>query len=144
MYRVGVDIGGTFTDFVFVNIDNGKLVIGKVLTTPTDPSIGVIRGIQQLLEQLDAGGRDIENLIHGTTIVSNTLIEGTGAKTGLLTTEGFRDILEARNGKRYDLYDMSAKLPDPLVPRYLRCFLRETHCTRQVPLRWHSESALWV
>ena len=124
-FRVGVDIGGTFTDIAFLDVETGALHVGKLRTTTADPSEAVVAGIGRLLTQLGVGGGAIERLVHGTTIVSNTLIEGSGAKTGLLTTEGFRDVLEARNGKRYDLYDMRAVLPAPLVPRRLRLGVRE-------------------
>lgn len=125
MYRIGVDIGGTFTDVVLIDSNTGYNAVTKVSSTPAKPEIGVIRGIRELLQQVGADGSEIEHLVHGTTIVSNTLIEGTGARTGLVTTKGFRDVLEARNGKRYDLYDMSAVLPSPLVPRYLRATVPE-------------------
>jgi N-methylhydantoinase A len=124
-YRVGVDIGGTFTDLAFLDLATGAVEVDKVRTTTADPSVGVLTGIGRLLTRLGASGDAIERLVHGTTIVSNTLIEGSGATTGLMTTEGFRDVLEARNGKRYDLYDMRAALPAPLVPRRHRLGVRE-------------------
>ncbi len=120
MYKVGSDIGGTFTDTVFLDERTGELVLGKVLTTPQDPSIGAVNGVTEVLRSLGAGARDISQLIHGTTLVANALIERKGARTGLITTKGFRDVLEARTGKRYDLYDPAFEMPEPLVPRYLR------------------------
>ncbi|MBI2916575.1 MAG: hydantoinase/oxoprolinase family protein [Chloroflexi bacterium] len=120
MFKVGSDIGGTFTDTVFLDERTGELVLGKVLTTPQDPSIGAVDGVTEVLRSLGAGASDISQLIHGTTLVSNAIIERKGARTGLITTRGFRDVLEARTGKRYDLYDPAFEMPEPLVPRFLR------------------------
>ena len=125
MYRAGIDIGGTFTDTVMVDDATGHVSLGKVSTTPRDPSIGAIEGLTALTKALDVRAEDLDHLIHATTLVSNSLIERTGAHTGLLCTRGFRDVLESRNEKRYDLYDMNARLPDPLVPRYLRVEIDE-------------------
>ncbi|MBI4318666.1 MAG: hydantoinase/oxoprolinase family protein [Chloroflexi bacterium] len=120
MYKVGSDIGGTFTDTIFLDDETGDLVAGKVLTTPEDPSVGAVRGVSELLGRLGARGDHVRNIIHGTTLVTNAIIERKGAKTALITTRGFRDVLEARNEGRYELYDVFFELPKPLVPRYLR------------------------
>ncbi|HLE82232.1 MAG TPA: hydantoinase/oxoprolinase N-terminal domain-containing protein, partial [Dehalococcoidia bacterium] len=104
MYKVGNDIGGTFTDTIFLDEETGELLVGKVLTTPGDPSEGAIGGVRELLAQVGAGDSQIRNLIHGTTLVTNAIIERKGAKTALITTKGFRDVLEARNEGRYELY----------------------------------------
>ncbi|MBI4322200.1 MAG: hydantoinase/oxoprolinase family protein, partial [Chloroflexi bacterium] len=125
MLRAGNDIGGTFTDTVFLDEQSGEMHVGKVLTTPGDPSVGAIEGLLDLLEQLDAQPQQVRNIVHGTTLVANTLIERKGARTALLTTRGFRDILEARTEKRYELYDLNAELPEPLVPRDLRIEVAE-------------------
>lgn len=120
-HRVGADIGGTFTDLIIVDEHTGEYRIGKTLTTPDDPSRGVETG---LLETLDAfpgvTTADIRHLIHGTTLVTNALIERKGAPTALLTTAGFRDSVEIGRETRYDLYDLMLQQPQPLVPRYLR------------------------
>lgn len=119
-YRLGCDIGGTFTDFVLVNDDTGEFTINKCLTTPGDPSDAVEQGIRQLLERKPGFMPHIEEVIHGTTLVINAIIERKGAKTGLITTRGFRDVLELGRELRYDAYDIFAEYPLPLVPRSLR------------------------
>ncbi len=119
-YRLGCDIGGTFTDFVLVNDDTGEFTINKCLTTPGDPSDAVEEGIRQLLEHAPGFMAQLEEFIHGTTLVINAIIERKGAKTGLITTRGFRDVLELGRELRYDAYDIFAEYPLPLVPRSLR------------------------
>ncbi|MGD8460721.1 MAG: hydantoinase/oxoprolinase N-terminal domain-containing protein, partial [Desulfobacterales bacterium] len=90
-YRLGCDIGGTFTDFVLVNDGTGEFQINKCLTTPADPSDAVEEGIRGLLERLPGFMPHIDEIIHGTTLVINAIIERKGAKTALITTQGFRD-----------------------------------------------------
>ena len=119
-YRLGCDIGGTFTDFVLVNDDTGEFFINKCLTTPGDPSEAVEQGIRGLTEQTDGFMPQVSELIHGTTLVINAIIERKGAKTGLITTKGFRDVLELGREIRYDAYDIFSEYPQPLVPRHLR------------------------
>ena len=119
-YRLGCDIGGTFTDFVLVNDETGEFSINKCLTTPGDPSDAVEQGIHELLEQTPGFMPQIEEIIHGTTLVINAIIERKGARTGLITTKGFRDVLELGRELRYDAYDIFAEYPLPLVPRSLR------------------------
>ena len=118
--RVGVDIGGTFTDLIVVDSETGEFTIGKVLTTPSDPS----RAVEEVfLETLSAAGLDsgkLQHIIHGTTLVTNAVVERKGAATALLTTRGFRDSIEIGRENRYDLYDLMLENPRPLVPRYLR------------------------
>jgi N-methylhydantoinase A len=119
-YRLGCDIGGTFTDFVLVNDDTGEFQINKCLTTPGDPSDAVEQGILELLEREPGFMPKIDEIIHGTTLVINAIIERKGARTGLITTKGFRDVLELGREIRYDAYDIFAEYPLPLVPRSLR------------------------
>src|SRR5210317_824017 len=119
-YRLGCDIGGTFTDFVLVNDDTGEFQINKCLTTPGDPSDAVEQGIRELLERTPGFMPQIEEIIHGTTLVINAIIERKGARTGLITTSGFRDVLELGREIRYDAYDIFSEYPQPLIPRYLR------------------------
>ena len=119
-YRLGCDIGGTFTDFVLVNDETGEFQINKCLTTPGDPSDAVEKGIQELQARNPAFMPHLEEIIHGTTLVINAIIERKGSKTGLITTKGFRDVLELGREIRYDAYDIFSEYPEPLVPRYLR------------------------
>jgi N-methylhydantoinase A len=118
MYRVGIDIGGTFTDLLWVGED-GVAVIGKTLTTPGDPSLAVENALRPVL-QASPVQNERGTLIHGTTLVTNALIERKGAPTALLTTAGFRDAVEIGREHRYELYDLNLDLPKPLVPRHLR------------------------
>ena len=120
--RVAVDIGGTFTDLVLVE-ENRVVAIGKVLTTPDDPSRGVAEGIEELLQGYDP--QFVIEVVHGTTLISNSLIERKGAVTGLITTEGFRDVIASGREQRYDLYDLFLEMPEPLVPRRRRWGVRE-------------------
>jgi N-methylhydantoinase A len=137
--RIGVDIGGTFTDLVLL-VAGRVAAVGKVLTTPADPSIAVAEGVAALLAEVDplptgsidaapggVGGRvrdgtrcQVGEVVHGTTLVANALIERRGARTCLVTTRGVRDALAIRREHRYDLYDLFLELPEPLVPRRLR------------------------
>lgn len=120
-YRVGADIGGTFTDLIVVDETTGEYRIGKTLTTPDDPSRAVETGLSETLANFaDVTPQDIRHLIHGTTLVTNALIERKGARTALMTTAGFRDSIEIGRETRYDLYDLMLEQPQPLVPRYLR------------------------
>jgi N-methylhydantoinase A/oxoprolinase/acetone carboxylase beta subunit len=119
-YRLGCDIGGTFTDFVLLNDKTGELKIYKCLTTPKDPSDAVEHGIREMEKTTPAFVEKMDEVIHGTTLVINSIIERKGAKTGLITTKGFRDVLEIGRGIRYAPYDVFAEFPKPLIPRHLR------------------------
>jgi N-methylhydantoinase A len=118
--RVGADIGGTFTDLIVYDDASGVFVVGKTLTTPDDPSQAIETGLVETLANAGAGTGEVGQIIHGTTLVTNALIERKGAATALLATEGFRDSLEIGREHRYDLYDLQLEMPRPLVPRYLR------------------------
>jgi len=124
-FRLGIDIGGTFTDFALIDDISGKICFNKILTTPHDPSQAIVKGIKELLEKERIKLSQINVIIHGTTLATNALIERKGAKTALITTQGFRDILEMRRETRYDLYDLFIDLPEPIVPRNLRFGIRE-------------------
>jgi len=118
--RFGVDIGGTFTDLVVIDERTGAIRVGKVLTTAKDPAHGVEQGVQSLLEEAGVDPARVHAVAHGTTLATNALIERKGARTALLTTQGFRDALEIRREGRYDMYDLLIDPPAPLVPRHLR------------------------
>ena len=116
--RLAADIGGTFTDVVLEHA--GRRITAKVLTTPRAPEEGMLEGIAQVLAAASLAPGDIGVLIHGTTLATNALIERKGARTALVTTAGFRDVLEMGYEKRYEHYDLQLELPAPLVPRELR------------------------
>ena len=118
--RIGIDVGGTFTDLVLHDEARSLTHTGKLLTTPEDPSRGVIDGVGRLLAETGTAIDQIQDIVHGTTLITNTVLERTGAKTGLLTTEGFRDILEMGREIRYDIEDLHARPAPVLVPRHLR------------------------
>ncbi len=119
-YRLGCDIGGTFTDFVLLDDRTGELKINKCLTTPKDPSDAVEQGVRELQETSPGFVEKLDEVIHGTTLVINAIIERKGAPTGLITTRGFRDVLELGREIRYAPYDIFAEFPRPLIPRRFR------------------------
>jgi len=127
-YRIGIDIGGTFTDIVIVD-RSGKVKALKSLSTPADPSAGVIDAIMLTARQLDLSPRDLLGkcglFVHGSTIATNTLLERKGAKVAMITTDGFRDTLEIRRGLRVNPWDHRKPFPPPLVPRRLRLGVTE-------------------
>jgi len=112
-YLAGADVGGTFTDIVLYDAETRTLSVNKLLTTPDDP----VRAIVEGLGALEARAQSV---VHGTTLVTNALIERRGAAVGLITTEGFRDVLEIGNELRYDTFDLQLERPAPLVERRLR------------------------
>ena len=116
-YRLGFDIGGTFTDFVLVDVVQDRLHLHKCLTTPADPSVGALKGMKALLEQLAVPLSNVGHIVHGTTLVTNAIIERRGCRLGFLTTKGFRDILEMGTEQRYDIHDLFLQFPTPLVAR---------------------------
>ena len=124
-WRIGVDIGGTFTDLVMTDAASGRLFNEKVLTTPDDPSRGVLAGIELILGNNKVAAGDVDNVIHGTTLVANALIERKGVRTALVTTAGFRDVLEIAREWRYDIYDLFLTPVASLVPRSLRFEVKE-------------------
>ena len=118
-FRIGTDIGGTFTDIVFSG-SSGTVLTKKVLSTPGDYSRGITEGIREVLVKEAIPTSSVREVVHGTTIVTNTCIELTGAKVGLITTRGFRDVLEMARGRMPELYNLRWEKPQPLGPRYLR------------------------
>jgi N-methylhydantoinase A len=118
--RAGVDVGGTFTDIIVVNDETGRFSIEKTLTTPSNPSEAIEAVLREDLRKAGISIENLRTLVHGTTLVTNALIERKGDRTALLATKGFRDAIEIGRESRYDLYDLMIDLPRPLVPRYLR------------------------
>jgi len=116
-WRVGVDIGGTFTDAALVNAETGQVRVVKVLTTPEDPAKGFMTALERGLAECGAAGRDVAATVHATTVATNAIIEGKTARVGMLVTRGFRDILEIGRQIRSRLYDVHLQKPAPLVPR---------------------------
>lgn len=128
-FRLGCDIGGTFTDFVLLDQGSGALYTHKQLTTAHDPAQAFIEGVGTLLARVPQAAEAIQDVVHGTTLATNVILERKGAPTGLLTTRGFRDVLEVGREERYDTYDLYFDMPVPLIPRRLR---------REVTERLHS------
>ncbi len=120
MYRIGVDIGGTFTDFALYDGRGETIAIHKRLTTPPDPSEAVIEGVKAIAAQNNVAIGDVVEIVHGTTLVTNAVIERKGARTGMLVTAGFGDIMDMGFERRYDLFDLRITYPPPLVKRSLR------------------------
>jgi N-methylhydantoinase A len=128
VYRIGIDVGGTFTDLVAVD-DAGRVTLAKSASTPADPSQGVLEGLKLLAGALDLDVEALlgqtERMVHGTTVATNALLERKGARVGLLTTAGHRDVIEMREGLKDDRYNLRMPPPVPLVPRARRLGVRE-------------------
>src|SRR3954469_25222484 len=125
-FALGIDIGGTFTDLVLTGgADGAERHALKVLTTPDDPSRAVVEGVRTLLSHSKIPAKAVARVVHATTLFTNALIERKGAVTGLITTAGFRDVLEIGRERRYELYDLNIRMPEPLVPRDLRLEVAE-------------------
>ncbi len=124
-YKLGIDIGGTFTDMVLLDEALGTVRLAKTLTTPSDPLIGLFNGIDQVRQRYGVSPMEMDLLVHGTTLATNAVVERKGAKTALVTTAGFRDVLEIGREIRYNLYDIFIEMPQPLVPRHLRFEVEE-------------------
>src|SRR5687768_12701192 len=116
---LAIDIGGTFTDIVVFDPEASRHYIYKEYTTPDDPARGVLTGVKALLERDRIAASSITRVVHATTLFTNALIERKGAKCGLITTEGFRDLLEIQSERKYELYDIFIEIPRPLIPRLL-------------------------
>jgi N-methylhydantoinase A len=120
MHVVGIDVGGTFTDLVLLDEDSGQVTVAKVASTPADQAVGLLHG----LEVLGVPLTDLQIIIHGTTVATNAVLERRGAVCGLLTTAGFRDLLELRRRDRPDTYGLKGTF-EPLIPRHLRLEVAE-------------------
>jgi len=119
-YRLGIDVGGTFTDLVLFSEESGVLVVEKVPSVPADPSEGIMDGIAKILEREGVAPAQVVYVAHGTTVATNTLLQRQGARTALITTRGFRDLLEIARQRRPSLYDLGTLKPRALVRRKLR------------------------
>jgi len=119
-YRLGIDVGGTFTDLVLFSEEAGTLVVEKVPSVPSDPSEGIMDGIARILAGVGVAPKDVVYVAHGTTVATNTLLQRHGARTALITTRGFRDLLEIARQRRPSLYDLDVPKPRALVRRKLR------------------------
>ena len=124
-HALSVDIGGTFTDFALLDLASGEFTIHKLLTNPLEPDKTLIQGATELLAQSGVGFSNLKVLIHSTTLVTNAIIERKGSKSALLTTRGFRDVLEMGREQIYHMYDLQARPAEPIVPRYLRREINE-------------------
>jgi len=124
-FRAGIDIGGTFTDFILFDEAAAAIRLHKCLTTPSDPSQGALDGLADLVKAAGISVADIGEIVHGTTLVTNAVIERKGAPVGLITTDGFRDVLEIGSEQRYDIYDLFLTFPQPLVSRSRRLEISE-------------------
>jgi N-methylhydantoinase A len=134
-YRLGIDVGGTFTDLVLFSEEAGTLVVEKVPSVPSDPSEGIMDGIARILAGAGVAPGDVVYVAHGTTVATNTLLQRHGARTALITTRGFRDLLEIARQRRPSLYDLDAPKPRALVRRKLR---------REVPERVMADGSVRV
>ena len=123
--RIGIDIGGTFTDATVINEATGEIFIDKVTSTPRDPSIGFLQATNRILERNELDPKSTAYLVHGTTVATNAIIENTLARSAFITTDGFRDMLEIGRQNRPVLYDLGFEKLRPLVPRYLCFEIRE-------------------
>ncbi|MCA8894393.1 MAG: hydantoinase/oxoprolinase family protein, partial [Amphiplicatus sp.] len=124
-YRIGFDVGGTFTDFTMINEQTGAVSFFKVSSTPHDPSVAIEQGLAALIEDYKLDPKSISHLGHGTTVATNLVIERKGARTGVITTKGFRDVLEIGRQTRPHLYNYAIHRPTPLVPRERRLEVTE-------------------
>ena len=131
---LAVDIGGTFTDIVALDLQSGRIAVEKLLTSYPDPSLAVLHGVRELLKRACLSPSAIRYVVHGTTLITNTLIERNGARTALLATAGFRDAIEIGNEGRYDMYDLALKKPPPLAERRFRF---------DVPERMLADGRVW-
>ena len=124
-YSLSIDIGGTFTDFTLHDAETGSLHVHKALSTPEEPSRALIQGVRELLRETGASPESLRLVVHSTTLATNAIIERKGASAALLTTRGFRDVLEMGREQIYDMHDLHAQFPEPLTPRYLRAEVNE-------------------
>lgn len=144
MARLGIDIGGTFTDFALEVVRDGhtRHFFAKVLTTPAAPELAVLEGVARVLAQAGLAPGDLQSVVHGTTLATNAVIERRGARIAFITTEGFRDTLEMGTESRYDHYDLNVEKPAPMVARDLRFVVPERMSATGAVLRELDEAAV--
>ena len=119
-YRLGVDVGGTFTDLLLFNEVKKTIALTKVPTTPDNQASGIVKGVKKISTQAGISPTELTLLMHGTTAATNAVLEAKGAKTAIIVTEGFKDVLHIMRQDRPKLYDFFARRPLPLIPRHLR------------------------
>ena len=124
-WRIGVDIGGTFTDVALIDDATRQIGVAKVLTTPRDFAEGVLSALQMAMQRYDLAAADVGLLSHATTVVTNAILQEKGARAALIATRGFRDVLELRRSSRPDLYDLFQDAPATLIPRRRRYEITE-------------------
>ena len=139
-HALSIDIGGTFTDFSLLDLATGEVSVHKVLTNPDAPQEALMAGAAEALEAAGAAFDGLSVIVHSTTLTTNSIIQRNGAKTALITTAGFRDILEMGREQMYDMYDLHARMPVPLVPRHLRRGVSE-RVTRDGDVIWPLDEA---
>ncbi len=144
MNRIGIDVGGTFTDFVMANSTSGALSYFKVPSSPSDPSVAIAQGTREMLDHFGVSPEEVEYFGHGTTVATNMVIERRGVPTGLVTTRGFRDVLAIGRQTRPSLYDYSVQKPAPLVQRYRRLEVDERLSATGEEIRALDEHALEI
>lgn len=142
MFRIGIDVGGTFTDFVMANTTTGALSYFKVPSSPSDPSVAIAQGTSEMLQHFGVQPNEVEYFGHGTTVATNMVIERRGVTTGLITTRGFRDVLAIGRQTRPALYDYAVQKPAPLVRRHRRLEIDERLCADGEEIRALDETAL--
>src|SRR5262249_27802814 len=125
VWRVGIDIGGTFTDVAVVEETSGRIGVAKVRTTAADLAEGVLRALELAMSRNEVGNAEVGLLSHATTVVTNAILEEKGARAALITTRGFRDVLELRRSARANLYDLFQDAPATLIPRRRRFEISE-------------------
>ena len=161
-FRIGVDIGGTFTDIVLMGSD-GAVYTRKVPSSVDDYAAAIVDGLDAVLRDNGLSADQVHEILHGTTVAANAILQHKGARTGLTTTQGFRDVLEIRNLRMPKLYDLTWEKPAPLVERYLRTTVNErvdaharvivpldpmtrsrpsTACSRRTSRRWRSACSI--
>ena len=144
-YKIGVDVGGTFTDVCMFHEESGEVYVYKLPSTPADPSEAIGKGIDDIIFLNDVDVKDISYLAHGTTVATNAALERRGCKTALITTKGFRDVIELARQQRASLYDVQVDKPVPIIYRKDRHEITERICQNgsvRIPINRREVEAL--